>query len=129
MHVILSTRGPERWLSGIFRERNDAETRWASLPERDGTHHAIQAVSPTEFPFFIVEDGFGFTFLDPVEAMRVIDTMSVPAENAEPILFAIVSEYQPDLPGRDEMGSIRHVHLDGAHLAELRKSGPLALTS
>src|SRR6187549_2271606 len=100
MYVILSTRGTERWLSGIFREKQDAETYWASVPQCDGTQHAVQSVSPAEFPFFIVEDSSGFAFLDPMQAVQVIRTMSVPAENAEPILFAIVSEYQPDLPGR-----------------------------
>jgi len=127
MYVILSTRGSQRWLSGIFRDSQDAVTCRASLPQSDGVQDAVQAVSPTDFPFFIVEDSSGFSFLDAVEAMHLIRAMPAPAQDAEPILFAIVSEYQPDQPGRDEMGCLRHVHLDAAHLADLRKSGPLAL--
>jgi hypothetical protein len=127
MHVIVSTQGNCRWISGIFLDARDAELSLMSLPEQGDVRHALQAVPLTEFPFFILQDRSGFSFLDATEATRVIGTMAAPAPNAEPALFAILSEYRPDVAGRDEMGRLRHVHLDDDQLAELRKSGPLSL--
>ncbi len=127
MHVIISTQGSRHWISGIFLDALDAEAAMTSLPAQGDIRHAVQAIVPMRFPFFILEDRAGLRFLDETEAAQTIATMPAPVPDAEPILFAILSEYQPDVAGRDEMGSLRHVHLDGARLAQLRESGPLAL--
>ena len=55
--------------------------------------------------------------------------MATAVPNDAPILFAFLSEYHPDIPGRDEMGRIRHVHLDQERVAELRRHGLSSLTT
>jgi len=127
MHVIVSSRASHRWLSGIFLRAEDAETSCLALQTDAGVSHAVRAVQPKQFPFFILEDDSGFTFLDPAEAARFIADAPAAVANAEPILFAIVDEYRPGIAGRDEMGSLRHVHLDERHLADLREFGPLSI--
>jgi hypothetical protein len=123
MHVIVSTRGNRRWLSGIFQHEAEAEECLAALRGDASTQHARESVAPTQFPFFVLEDEAGFRFLDPTEAARIVQTMAAPAPNREPILFAVLAEYRSDVVGRDEMGRMRHVHLDQERLTELREGG------
>jgi hypothetical protein len=129
MHVIVSTQGGRRWLSGVFCAARDAEAACSSLPTGPRVVHAVHWISPREFPFFVLETRSGFMFLDLIEASRVIARTQAPGPDADAILFAILSEYQPEVPGRDEMGRLRHVHLDEDHLARLRTLGPLSLTT
>jgi len=127
MHVIVSTQGNRRWISGVLREAGDAAALCASLPRDGRVLHVVQAIGPTRFPFFILEATRGFSFLDPAEAAEALAVMPAPEPNAEPILFAILAEFRPDVAGRDEMGRLRHVHLDGDHIAALRREGPLSI--
>jgi hypothetical protein len=129
MHVIVSTRGSRRWLSGVFRDARDAEAHCSSLPNDERVLHAVHGIGPTEFPFFVLEARSGFTFLDLVETEQVIAHMPAPDTDAEQILFAILSEYRPDIAGRDDMGRLRHVHLDQDHITNLRRLGPLSMAS
>jgi hypothetical protein len=128
MHVILSTQGDRRWISGIFLDAQRARDYLSSDPADGSALHELQSISPAAFPLFILEDRSGFTFLTMEDAVAVVHAMTEPAENADPILFAIVAEYRPLVPGRDEMGRLRHLHLDGRHLEELRASGLESLT-
>jgi hypothetical protein len=127
MHVIVSTQDSRRWISGILLEARDAEALRASLPQDGRVQHGVQEVRPTQFPFFILETRSGFGFLDPLETAQFIAEMPDPKPEAEQILFAILSEYRPEVAGRDEMGRIQHVHLDSDHIAALRRSGPLSI--
>lgn len=129
MHVIVSTQGFRRWISGVVVASGQAEALRASLPQDARIVHEVRSIYRGQFPLFILETASGFTFLDPVEAARAIAELPPPESNAGPILFAILSEYRPEVAGRDEMGRLRHVHLDEAHLAQLRKSGPLSLAT
>ena len=128
MHVILSTTGPRRWISGIFREPQDAHEWLTRLPSEGRVHHSLECILPTQFPFFILEDHSGFRFLDASDATRLVEFMPHAPPNADPILFAILAEFRPNVAGRDEMGCLPHVHLDQEHLAELREHGLRALT-
>lgn len=129
MHVVVSTKGNRRWISGIFVDARDARSSLTSLPPDEAVQHAIEHIAPAQFPFFILEDNTGFRFLEAAEATHIIQSMPQPTDpKSEPILFAIVSEYRPDVAGRDEMGTIRHVHLDQEHIVELRRHGLCSLT-
>lgn len=123
MYAIVSSRGPHRWLSGILLDRADAETSLAALVVQASTHHVLEAIPIAKFPLFVIEDRSGFRFLDAGGAADVIAVMPPPSVDGEPILFAILSEYRPDVDGRDEMGRLRHVHLDLERLDELRRAG------
>jgi hypothetical protein len=123
MHVIVSTHAAQRWISGIFLNPVDAEACLASLRTNSSQHHSMESIGPSCFPFFIFQDRSGFRFLDLAEATELIASMSDPAPDAEPMLFAIVAEYRPDVAGRDEMGRLQHAHLDRECLEQLRTSG------
>jgi hypothetical protein len=112
MYVIVSTRGSRRWLSGVFRDAREAEACCSSLSNDERVLHTLHPIRPKQFPFFVLEARSGFTFLDPAEAEQAIAHLSAPDPGAEQILFAILSEYVPDVAGRDEMGHLPHVHLD-----------------
>jgi hypothetical protein len=123
MYAIVSSRATRRWLSGIFLDRGEAETSLAVLVVQASTHHVLEAIPIAKFPLFIIEDRSGFRFLDAIGAAHVIAVMPPPSVDGEPILFTILSEYRPDVDGRDEMGRLRHVHLDRERLDELRRVG------
>jgi hypothetical protein len=128
MHAIVSSNGTRRWLSGVFLDRAEAETSVAALAAQGSTQHVLESIPVAKFPLFIVEDHSGFRFLDAIGAGHAIAVMPTPPVDREPILFAILSEYRPDVDGRDEMGRLSHVHLDHEHLAELRRVGLCSLT-
>ncbi|MEO8905147.1 MAG: hypothetical protein ABI627_26805 [Polyangiaceae bacterium] len=124
----MSSKASHRWLSGVFLKHAAAEACLAALPAQASTFHVLESIPIPLFPLFIIEDRSGFRFLDAIGVMDALATMPTPRVDAEPILFAILSEYRPELDGRDEMGRLRHVHLDYDHLADLRRSGLNSLT-
>ena len=128
MYAIVSSKGSHRWLSGVFLEHAEAEASLAALPVQASTCHVLKSVPIAMFPLFIIEDRSGFRFLDAVGVIGALATMPPPPVDGEPILFAILSEYRPAIDGRDEMGRLRHVHLDHDHLADLRRLGLNSLT-
>jgi hypothetical protein len=128
MYVIVSSRGSRRWLSGVFLDRVGAETSVTALAVHASTHHVLESIPFDNFPLFIIEDRTGFTFFDAIGAAQAIAVMPPPPVNGESILFALLSEYRPDVDGRDEMGRLRHVHLDNERVAELRRVGLASLT-
>jgi hypothetical protein len=128
MYAVVSSRGTRRWLSGVFLDRVEAEASVTALPAHALTHHVLESIPIERFPLFIIEDSSGFTFFDAIGAAHAIAVMPSPSVDGEPILFAILSEYRPDIHGRDEMGRLRHVHLDNEHVAELRRVGLGSLT-
>jgi len=112
-----------------LRER----TRRRNLPREhgaatgDSAHHPVgrsKRVSVLHPPRPI-----GFSFFEPQRLPDLLDSLRDPEPNAEPILFAILAEYQPSIAGTDEMGLLRHVHLDRSRIAELRQSGFQCLIS
>jgi hypothetical protein len=128
MYAIVSSSGIWRWLSGVFLERAAAEMSLAALEVEASTHHVLESIRVAKFPLFVIEDDSGFRFFDAIGAGEVLAAMPPPALNGEPILFILLSEYRPDVDGRDEMGGLRHVHLDQERIAELRRVGLRSLT-
>lgn len=128
MHAIVSSNGTRRWLSGVFLDSADAETSVATLAAQSSTQHVIEAIPIAQFPLFVIEERSGFTFLDRLGAAHAIAVMPAPPIDGEPILFAITSEFRPKVEGRDEMGRLKHVHLDLEHLTDLRRLGLCSLT-
>jgi hypothetical protein len=128
MHAIVSSRSTRRWLSGVFLDSAEAETSMAALAAQVSTQHVLESIPIAKFPLFVIEDLSGFRFLDAVGAAHAIAVMPAPPVDGEPILFAILSEFRPDVDGRDEMGRLRHVHLDHERLTDLRRLGLSSLT-
>lgn len=128
MYAIVSSTASHRWLSGVFLEEAAAVASLATLPTQASTRHVLESIPIALFPLFIIEDRLGFRFLDTIGVMDALATMPPPLVDGEPILFAVLSEYRPDVHGRDEMGRLRHVHLDHDHVADLRRSGLNSLT-
>src|SRR5687768_18588055 len=99
MHVIVSTRGSRRWISGVFVNAQEAHLCLAAIPVAEAVNHAIERVLSSQFPFFVLEDNLAFRFLDATEVTHVIESMATAFPNDTPILFAFLSEYHPDIPG------------------------------
>lgn len=128
MYAIVSSRGIWRWLSGVFLERAAAEASLAALEVEASTHHVLESIPVAKFPLFIIEDGSGFRFFDAIGAGEAIAALPPPSVDGVPILFTLLCEYHPDVDGRDEMGRLRHIHLDHDRIAELRRVGLRSLT-
>jgi len=124
----VSSKDSRRWLSGVFVDHARAEASLAALPAQASTRHVLEFTPIATFPLFIIEDRSGFRFLDASGVTRALAAMPPEPVHGEPILFAILSEYRPDVDGRDEMGRLRHVHLDLEHVADLRRLGLKSLT-
>jgi hypothetical protein len=128
MYAIVSSKGSHRWLSGVFLEHAAAEASLGALSAQASTRHVLESIPIAMFPLFIIEDRSEFRFLDAIGVTNALARMPPPPVDGEPILFAILSEYRPEVDGRDEMGRLRHVHLDHDHLADLRRLGLTSLT-
>jgi hypothetical protein len=114
-----------RWISGIFRERADAESYVARIPENLRRWQRLYEISFSDYPLYLVEaGGFRFVAFDALEAtLRGIDEGDGTVE-AYMIAYKIEKDFAPRRPGADVMGLLEHVHVDDRFLRYYRAEGP-----
>jgi hypothetical protein len=114
-----------RWISGIFRERADAEEYFARIPENLQCWQQLCEVPFADYPLYIIEaGGFRFVAFDELEAtLRGIDKGDGSVE-AYLIAYKIEEDFAPRRPGADVMGLLEHVHVDDRFLRYYRAEGP-----
>jgi hypothetical protein len=113
MYVIEATNAKKwQWISGIFRNRAEAEVFFLSIPESARSFRRIIEIPVTRFPFFIIEDrGFEYGGLAFVrERLKKL----VPSGSENNVLlnvYAVRQEFRPPVPGTDKMGELDHWHV------------------
>ena len=103
------------YISGIFASDSEAEAHFARMPSEIRGMAFIETRPEASIPCCFIEDRGHFRCLSFDEAerdLRDLATKSNPDEGVYAILYIVRHPFRPSAPGRDEMGSMNHVHLD-----------------
>lgn len=112
MLIIEARKGKQNWISGIFKNRQDADAYMITIPDelrQYQRHHRIDL----DFPFFIIEKS-GFEFVDEQGLINRLDELKQGEAGDDEVFFNIYrieSDYKPPKPGTDYMGIIQHDHV------------------
>lgn len=122
MFALLSTNEKSwKWISGIFVTEADADAEIQRIPHDQRHFHQKRAIGLDSFPLFIIEER-DFEFGDLGTVMRRLASV-VPAGDEDAIhfnVYALRSEFRPEVPGRDEMGRLLHWHVSDSTLVAPR---------
>ena len=120
MFIIESLRSDgRRWVSGAFLQQETANEAMGAISSQTATVHMLREVADLVFPLFIIERD-GFEYQTPRETLSILRSVQ-PKGEADHVhlnLFFLPAEYMPEVPGRNEMGRLRHWHISDRELAE-----------
>lgn len=123
--VEADKQGRLRWISGVFRERADAEAYVARIPEGLRRWQRLVEIPFADYPVYMIEaDGFRFVTFD--ELVDVLRALPEDGDAVDPYLnaYEIDRDFAPRRPGADVMDLLRHVHVDDRFLRHYRAAGP-----
>jgi hypothetical protein len=110
MYVVIFTVGARGWVAAVTGKEAEAESllaKWGGSA-RGGR---VEKTSGDSFPFFILEDGRGFSFPD---IQGEVNPASYAVERARQgfsgTLYVIRSEWIGSPNGSDRMGVLEHHH-------------------
>jgi len=129
MFLVTCESGTRRWVSGVFRNREDADAYLSDVSDEMRPLQKVVSVSPRSFPFFLVEDGAGFSAhtAESLEAM-ISELQRIPDQDwCYFNVYRLDDDWRPAHAGTDYMGAIPHVHFDNQHLDLVLKAGAHAL--
>jgi hypothetical protein len=101
-----------RWIAGVFKQRDAAETFLLSVPAAARQMQHIVEVPVSSYPIFVIEDR-GFEYGD-ISFVRSKLKSLVPKGDEDYIHFnfyAIREDFAPSKPGIDSMGALPHWHI------------------
>src|SRR3990167_4290710 len=98
---IVSTKEKERpWISGIFKDRHQAEAYYQSIPADLRRQQLITQI-PLSYPFYTIEKNHAFHHVNKTGMIDELNRINVSKDKDEVYctLYIIKSDYQPKKPG------------------------------
>ncbi|MBB4634077.1 hypothetical protein [Longimicrobium terrae] len=126
--IVSSGRLP--YVSAIFRDEAVAEQYLAALPPAIRERSSTASRSDLTLPCYLAEDSAGFRLMSETEARDYLAETARTTPDPEGVygnLYRIDAELLPEVPGRDEMGRLPHIHLRADDLALAAEAGVAAL--
>lgn len=126
--ILSSSRLP--YLAGVFHGPEAAARYLAEIPAGVRNRSAIASRADLALPCYLVEDASGFRPLSEPEAQAYLTGLAQRRPGANGVygtLYRLDGEFRPQVPGRDEMGRLPHVHLQARDLALVARAGVAAL--
>ena len=113
MYSIEATNAKNwRWISGLFEGRAAAEAFLQLVPAPSRSMQQIVEISAQTYPVFIIEDK-GFEYGDLAFIQERLKTLR-PRGDEDHIhmnVYAVLEDFAPKVPGRDNMGALMHWHI------------------
>lgn len=124
MNYIEAVNGNQKWISGIFLKRQDAENYFHLIPENIKDGQIIKSVIFEEYPVYIVE-AKEFLFVNLKGLHQVINNTEIIQgfEFTYMNIYEITGDFKPTKPGKDYMGMLKHVHIGNEYLERYWKFG------
>ncbi|MCU6792352.1 hypothetical protein OB236_09450 [Paenibacillus sp. WQ 127069] len=124
MFIISASKEKSRWVSGIFKEEENALQFINSIPEDLKEYQQLIKLENLEYPFYIKEKN-GFEFVNKDEVIRIFDDIEVSQDEKIVYfnIYTIKTDYQPKKPGTDYMGILSHDHITNDFLEWYKKEG------
>jgi len=100
------------WISGIFKERADAERYYWTIPTELRNLQSVVEIPVSSYPFFVTEnDGFEYLGITGLEA--ALEALQSTGDEDAVLLniYVITDDYFSPEPGADNMGALYHTHI------------------
>lgn len=117
------------WVSGVFERESDAQAYLQEIPVAERSKHTLGELDGLQYPGYLVEDTEGFRFLTEQAAVDDIRAHAPTADEDEccATLYRFDRDYRPKVAGEDEMGRLKHEHIDNDVLARVQREGRAGL--
>ncbi|WP_258276520.1 hypothetical protein [Paenibacillus sp. SC116] len=126
MYIIEANDSRRKWISGVFRNLNKFEKYLSLIPDELKSYQHTKQITIAEYPFYIIENKEGFTYLNKYEFIQMLNNASRNSGNDNVVYFNfyfIEADYQTSKPGSDYMGIIKHEHVTNDFLTFYKKQG------
>jgi hypothetical protein len=118
------------YLAGIVGSVDEATRVQAEMPPRVAHSSRVQCHDDLVWPCFIIESSGTFALCTAEEGTSHVAELAragVLDDDRRIAVYRIVEPFLPDVPGRDEMGRLPHVHLGATDAARIAASGIASL--
>jgi hypothetical protein len=124
--IVHNTSSHRRWVSGIFQDKNSAESYLASIPLT--LKPQLRECEIDRYPVYLLEAaGIEFTLYEEENINAYIKNITLDEENDEDRFYAniyrIKEDWQSSRPGTDWMGEIQHTHIFIREILRIRNFG------
>ncbi|MFB6364331.1 hypothetical protein ACFCP7_09735 [Paenibacillus elgii] len=125
MYIIEAHNNIMAWISGIFQDEEAAMQYSDSIPDELKDYQRIISISTLNYPFYIVEEGKTFRYLNHVDVEGLLDNINK-LDDEDYVyfnLYFITEDYRPRKPGTDYMGILNHLHINNGFLEHYQAYG------
>ncbi|MCL6603646.1 MAG: hypothetical protein K6T94_12280 [Paenibacillus sp.] len=126
IYIIEVSHGQKKWISGIFEEQQAALKYYDAIPGDLKEYQSVTLTTSLSYPFYIVEEGPHFTYLDYYKDLEELLNHINIIEDQDHVyfnLYYIAKDYIPKKPGTDYMGILNHLHIDNHFLEHYKVQG------
>lgn len=119
----------ERCVAGLFERESEARLYLQEIVEAERPKHKFIELDGVQYPVYLVEDSAGFRFLTEQAAVEDIRAHALTADDDEccATLYRFDRDYRPAVAGEDELGRLRHEHIDNETLRRVQRDGRAGL--
>ncbi|KGE16802.1 hypothetical protein [Paenibacillus wynnii] len=126
IYIIEVSNGQNKWISGIFEEQQATLKYYDSIPGDLNEYQSVTSITSLNYPFYIVEEGTHFTYLDYYKDLEeLLEHINI-IEDQDHVyinLYYITNDYISKKPGTDNMGILNHLHIDNHFLEHYKVQG------
>lgn len=118
------------YVAAVFGDAEAAARYLAKLPAPVRGRSSLASRADLALPCYLVEDAAGLRPMSESEARSYVAGLARQTPGADCVygtLYRLDCEFLPDVAGRDEMGSLPHVHLGERDLAVVERAGVATL--
>lgn len=130
MIALIVSAGRLPYVAAVFRDREAAEHYLAELPVSVRERSSVAVRADLALPCYLAEDSAGLRPLSASEAAAYVAGLERGEQNVDGVygnLYRLDGEFLPEVPGRDEMGRLPHIHLEADNFALAERAGVAAL--
>lgn len=126
--VIVEAKGRLLYVSAVLTDMDRAGQYVAGLSrELAYIHDIVDVPEISEFPFYIVEErvSIGHSISGKKNTFQYVTDLHSFFSNAGTmkryIIYFVTGEFRPAVPGTDDMGMLRHVHIGPEELEDFQQ--------
>jgi hypothetical protein len=128
MFAVLAEDSMRQWISGVFDCRESAEAYLAQIPDGKRSKHSVIDLGGLTCPLYVCEDDKRVRFLTQAEAVAELERYAGDLRRDDEDwcytnLYRIASEWRPERPGTDGMGTLPHHHVTNFTIECVEQNG------
>ncbi len=126
MYIVISKNYRE-FVAGVFSSKDKSDKFIDRIPDNLGEN--VKTISiEMKYPFYITEDHNGFCFYSESEIIQKIDEYISEMDRRDEgwfytNMYRVDNDFEPRQPGKDNMGLLKHYHVENETLRNIMKNG------